>query len=49
MKKNRYQTEARAEKVAARALAERGAELRVYSCSFCFGFHITSAPARSGG
>lgn len=50
--KSRYSSEGKAQKYADKARAARGTSLRIYYCSECFGFHLTSkaviaAPTRS--
>lgn len=42
LKKKRYSTFRLAKKVAKISLDKRGAELRIYKCDICNGFHLTS-------
>ena len=44
--KRRYKSEHEALDAAAHGRAVRGAELRVYECPDCSGWHLTSRPAR---
>lgn len=44
MEKRSYRSAAAAGRAAQRHLDARGAQLRVYACTFCGGFHLTKTP-----